>query len=1420
MGIRVLGALTIDDGTVEPGRRDRVVLAALATAPGEVLAVGQLADALWGDHPPASSAKVVQGCIARLRRSLGADLIETAPPGYRLALPPDTLDAERFERAVTRARSLLTLGQPDRAAYTVDEALALWRGRPFVELEEWQPAVVAAARLDQLRLEAEEIRVQAALLGGRAEDVVATAAALVHAAPLRERRWALLARAQYATGQQGDALRSLREARSVLVERLGVDPGPELTALESAILRQDPELVPPADLTMPDRGCPYRGLAAFGVDDTDEFFGRNQDREACLAVLDERGVLAVVGPSGLGKSSFVRAGIAATLIARGDRVRVITPGSRPAEALRDVPEGQVVVVDQLEELFSPQVEQAERRLFVEELAARAQAGRVVLALRSDRLAEVADHPQLARLVEAGLYLLGPLGDDALAAVIEEPARLYGLLLEPGLVELLVHEVAGQPGAMPLLSHALRETWLRREGSTLTVAGYRASGGIRGAVARTAETLFSGLDADDRRRLRTAMLRLVVPSPDGIPVRARIPRRQLEEVEPSGVLERLVDARLVTSEAGEVELAHESLTRAWPRLQAWLDEDVEGQRILHGLSGAADTWDLLGRPDSELYRGVRLARVREWVDHAQPTLTSVERDFLAASTRLARAEEASLAEHAARQARMIRRLRLSLAGGAFLLVLALLAGLLALQQAREARENARATAAAEQAAEAGRLGARALTVQDPTASLLLAVEGVTRDETAQTRGSLFAALERRPGLDTTFTAPASAALVGLAASPDGRWLAAYGHDNVVHLFDARTARLVESLDIDGPDVVRSSLYPSGAVAFSPDSQTLAVGTQIWTEDPVQLYDVDTLERVGPLPGLPRRAAKVVDLAYSADGNHLVASFLFLAPDAQPGLDASVSGGDLRVWDLRDRARMPDKVPLEAPPSWDRVRIDADGSRVYTGGPPRAFAVGRPRPRWVRDGLTTLGGPIALSPDGRRLVTPHVEGAAVRDTRSGSVIRTLGPISLGVAVSPDGRLVASSDDLGRIRVWTLESGELVAEFDEGGIGEVTFSPDSKLLYSVGQRREVHAWDLTGNRRVVGRQTVSLDRPTEDSRVQVAPGGDSFAVSVLDGDGSPADATAHVMLVDSVTGEQARTAPIGRPGIVMPGSWAPDGQEFAAGNEDGDIIVVPLIGQVRRHPRAVASGVVALAHVDDSRLVVADRDGGVHLLDEDMEPQGPVVQVEGLPSAVAAAPDGRTALVLAAPAPAGPSEYSGEASWSLLDLREGVVTDTGAVPGGTTEVWSSAKASPTGDRFALVGADAAWFLDPARGDFVTRPAPVHTSGEDGNFAPDGSTFASMGNDGTVAVWDPATGRLESLLQLERDDAQNATPDGRGTVVVAGPHSVYSWDTGLETAVDAACRAAGRPLTRAEWRRYVSDGDPRNTCADHSADGARADN
>ncbi len=274
----------------------------------------------------------------------------------------------------------------------------------------------------------------------------------------------------------------------------------------------------------------------------------------------------------------------------------------------------MLAVDQAEEVFSL-CEDLDERAGIPRAPGRGGTSAAgARRVRGDRLAEVTEHAGFSRLVERRPPpRRRPWTRTACARRSRARPSRRAWSSSPAWSTSSCTRCATIPGPCPLLSHALLETWQRREGNTLTVDGYHASGGIHGAVAQSAERLY-GRDRrrEQRHLLRDLVLRLVSPGAEGEAVRTRVPRRLIAtDAEHDQLVEALVAARLVTSDDGVLEITHEALARAWPRLRGWLDDDVEGQRILHHLVGAADAWDTLGRPDSELYRGVRLARALDW-----------------------------------------------------------------------------------------------------------------------------------------------------------------------------------------------------------------------------------------------------------------------------------------------------------------------------------------------------------------------------------------------------------------------------------------------------------------------------------------------------------------------------------------------------------------------------------------------------------------------------------------------------------------------------------------------------------------------------------------------------------------------------------------------------------------------------------------
>ncbi|MFI6850840.1 helix-turn-helix domain-containing protein [Streptomyces sp. NPDC050416] len=423
--------------------------------------------------------------------------------------------------------------------------------------------------------------------------------------------YSITAVSQAAAGEQLPSLAVVR----AYAEALNGDPD----EWERRWRATDAEVRGPA----PDERPPYRGLARFEPDDSDLFFGREALVTDLMGLVREHRFAAVFGASGSGKSSLLRAGLILRLrqAAGAERpavIRVLTPGERPArtheQALvaRDGDAETWVIVDQFEELFTLCHDRAERDRFLALLLAASRPEsrlRVVVAVRGDFYGHCADHRELAEAVCRANLLVGPLGRDELREVITGPAACAGLTVERALTARIIDEVVDQPGALPMLSHALLETWRRRRGRMLTVAAYEETGGVRGAIAATAEEVYGGLSAAQGRIARRILLRLIAPGDGTADTRRPASRTELG----SGardVLERLAGARLVTLDGDTVELAHEALITGWPRLAGWIEEGRDRLRAQRRLGEAARGWEELERDPGALYRGTRLSRAEE------------------------------------------------------------------------------------------------------------------------------------------------------------------------------------------------------------------------------------------------------------------------------------------------------------------------------------------------------------------------------------------------------------------------------------------------------------------------------------------------------------------------------------------------------------------------------------------------------------------------------------------------------------------------------------------------------------------------------------------------------------------------------------------------------------------------------------------
>jgi WD40 repeat protein/serine/threonine protein kinase/DNA-binding SARP family transcriptional activator len=1186
---------------------------------------------------------------------------------------------------------------------------------------------------------------------------------------------------------------------------------------------------------------PYKGLRAFDETDAADFYGRAALVDELVSALRDRRLVAVVGPSGIGKSSVVKAGLIPAL--RGGelpesapwfvtdmfpsaypyeelaaallRVAVERPHDLVEELARDElgirrvvkrilpPGGQLLlVIDQFEELFTLTADDETRRRFLTGLIALASDPhsrvRVLVTIRADFLDHPLRDPEFGELLRTGMVAVAAPSEDELADAIEQPARRVGVRFEPGLVSQIVADVRDQPGALPLLQYALTELFASRTGDMLTHDGYLATGGVVGALGLRAEDLYARLGPSSRAACRQVFLRLVSADPASHDTRRRVRRSELRqlELEPDALDEVLVrygEHRLLTfdreplTRTPTVEVAHEAILSQWDRLRGWIEERREHLLLHRRLVEAVAEWDDAGRDPEYLPREGRLAQFEAWAGGTDLALTAGERAFLGDA-------RAAADEFGRRRA---RRRRATLAGFALLAAAASVLAVIALVLRGHARDDARLARARQLAA-----SAQANLEVDPERSILLAIEAA---ETTRRHDGTVLTEAQQALHDALATSRVLTEVAGVGRStdrgightvslaPDGsRFVATDLEGGTASIRDARTGEKLVTLTGHRGEVLDAE--------YAPDGRLIATGG---TDGTARLWKAANGD---PVRVLHAHRGAVLAIRFNVDGTRL----------ATLGTDRTV-----RVWDVRTGRQLRalrgvhDRTNVKVVWGQGLAFVGRDRIAVspWQRGTRPSSVVAKVFDISSGDQVGTITDPggtaqvvdIDVSPDGTMLVAGQFASGqlqlyALPSGRQLDLVRA-GPTILDVEFSRDGRRLATGGVDGLAKTWDVTRGNLHEALTLRGhtrpVGSVSFNRRGNRLATWGQPYGgARIWDVSpaGRGEVLTKPGPETDENadiafTPDGRRLVAASGPEGTVRVW------STATGKELLV---LDQDARTkAPVR---AVIGIDVNPDGSRIATASADGSarifdaetgrqLVVIRgrhcVRGRGCRVNRAVFSP-------DGTRIATTGQDATVRVFDAATYRQLRVLRGHrpgGLGTyPVAWSPDGARLLSMAA---------DGTRIWDAHTGRKLVAVPPLGGPGASA-VWS-----PDGAQVLLESGLGAAVVDASSGKRIRKLETSAASG-DMDFSRDGTRLANTTVDERVyaiRLWDWPEG-VETLKLRDSGLRVAISPDGRlvATVRTRQPVPfVHVWTLDPERLLRIARSRVTRSLTEEECRRYL---------------------
>jgi WD40 repeat protein/DNA-binding SARP family transcriptional activator len=1438
----------------------RALLAYLAAEADRPHRREALAALLWPDWPQQSAMSNLRYALADLRKNIGdreaqLPFLLITRESIQLNRKADVwVDVGEFESAI---RDLQSAEASGFLARNLQSAISLYRGE-FLEgfsltdsptFEQW----VLARRegFHRQALQALFSLVEAHEQQGELEAALPYARRQVELEPWHEPGQQQLMRLLALSGQRSAALAQYDACRKALADELQVEPSAETKRLYEAIRDENMEGIRergtgvspiPFPLSLvplpPAPGeAPFKGLQYFDVGDANLFFGREaltarlvgHIREMAAASvgasrsdkqgsLDDREgsplqegccFLAVVGASGSGKSSVVRAGVVPALLSGkpladgtlppegspGWHIHVFTPTAHPLESLavslmretRSVSDTAklmddlaqeprslhlfaqhllaplspglagkcrlLLVVDQFEELFTLCRSETERTAFLDNLLTAVQGGgptQVVVVLRADFYGHCAQYPKLRQALCARQEYIGPMEAAELRRAIEEPARRNGWEFEPGLVELILRDIGvsedhpPEPGALPLLEHALLETWQRRNGRTLTHQGYVEAGGVHGAIAKTAEGVFTRLTPEQQALARRIFLRLTELGEGTQDTRRRAP---LSELAPTGedasqvleLLKELADARLITLSEDTAEVAHEALIREWPALRQWLSEDRDGLRLHRHLTDSAEAWAELECDPGELYRGARLAQATEWAASHPEDLNALERQFLQASQ--AQAEHEAAEREAQRQRELETARKLA--------------------ETERQRAEQQAQAAAEQAANARRLRQRAWALAGVLGlALLLVVATIWLAQEANRSAAQARANAQQANAEANTRATAEAQAVaqqGTAEAERGR-----ADEQKDAALAAQTTAEAERGRADAQKNVAIAARSTAEAERLRAEDNAAAAVAAQTEADVQRLNAEQQAALT----FARELASNASLNLEQDSQlSLLLALQAVSVTQQAGFDPIPWDVQQALHDIMIKSRLVYAIPEPSGAPLYNLFYSPDGKWLAVtvdmpGGGTRIYKASTGQELVSYDGFLS-----AISPDGKWIAVDEIEKGYVKDFFTGERLITITvsvppPWVSGFSFSPDGNWLAWSGDgqgepprLWDLTAWrqegaqpgltlTLTDAARTLAGCSGIYAPVAFSPDGqRLATNCDSLSTLKVWDF------------STGQGLWESPAQMGMVG-SFEFSPDGSRIASCDYSGNVLVWDAATGKQLLTLK-GFVGYGQTVTYSPDGSMIAAAGQEGAMVWNAEWGYRLMSVSTAALG--ADFSLDGKRLAVA-RVGRLEMWD------------------ITALAGGEMAMK-PLPAQWGDDEVSDDLTQWIVSRPDGVVE---FIRSGTLETFSEWQVyTPTAEEPEI-------YFVPILNRDNTLLATAHTQ------------VISDTKVGTISIWDVATRRKMMDLQAPGEVRFPAFNPDSTLLVSGGEWGVTIWDltTGKEL------RTLSIPLNYVFWPRFSPDG------------------